>query len=137
MTLTYIYVNSIKFSEKFSITWLFTFDFKVERGYKFSSFHIFLSIITDIDDKIISRANENEEDFSALTERFIDEMHADERALNVLPPDLEPHATRSMDKIILMIMSLFEKGLLLETHSVQNKTALRAPWNGLKLDQKP
>jgi cysteinyl-tRNA synthetase len=67
--------------------------------------------VTDIDDKIIQRANENGEDFHALTSRFIDAMHEDERALNVLPPDIEPHATQSMDKILQMIMALFEHGL--------------------------
>ena len=67
--------------------------------------------VTDIDDKIIRRANENGEHFSALTERFIEAMHDDERALNVLPPDIEPKATQSMDSIIQMIMALFEKGL--------------------------
>ncbi|MBT3812126.1 MAG: cysteine--tRNA ligase, partial [Gammaproteobacteria bacterium] len=45
------------------------------------------------------------------TERFIDAMHDDERALAVLPPDIEPRATKSMDDIILMITGLFEKGL--------------------------
>ena len=84
----------------------------VARYFRYAGFDLtYVRNVTDIDDKIISRANENEEDFSTLTKRFIDEMHADERALNVLPPDLEPHATKSMDKIILMIMSLFEKGL--------------------------
>ncbi len=67
--------------------------------------------VTDIDDKIIQRANANAEDFSRLTERFIAAMHEDERALNVLPPDIEPRATRSMNEIIVMISALFEKGL--------------------------
>ncbi len=66
--------------------------------------------VTDIDDKIIQRANEAGEDFSDLTNRFIDAMHEDERALNVLPPDIEPRATQSMDRIIQMIMALFERG---------------------------
>ena len=67
--------------------------------------------VTDVDDKIIRRANENGEEFSVLTKRFIDAMHKDEHALAVLPPDLEPHATKSMAKIIQMIMALFEQGL--------------------------
>lgn len=62
--------------------------------------------ITDIDDKIIHRANENDEDFHALTERFIDAMHEDERALSVLPPDIEPRATTSISDIIVMIEKL-------------------------------
>ncbi len=67
--------------------------------------------ITDIDDKIIQRANENNEQFSDLTERFIDAMHDDERALAVLPPDLEPRATQSMEDIIKMIQALLDNGL--------------------------
>ena len=66
--------------------------------------------ITDIDDKIIHRANENGEDFHALTERFIDAMHEDEHALFVLPPDIEPRATSSIDAIIAMIQTLIERG---------------------------
>jgi cysteinyl-tRNA synthetase len=67
--------------------------------------------VTDIDDKIIKRAQENNEQIADLTERFIDAMHEDEQALAVLPPDIEPRATKSMDDIILMITGLFEKGL--------------------------
>ncbi len=49
--------------------------------------------ITDVDDKIIKRANENNEAFSVLTERFIACMHEDEKALNIVPPDIEPRAS--------------------------------------------
>ena len=66
--------------------------------------------ITDIDDKIIKRANENDEDFNELTNRFITAMHEDAAALGVLPPDEEPRATSSMDDIINMIKILIEKG---------------------------
>ncbi len=67
--------------------------------------------ITDIDDKIISRAIENNEDIYTLTNRFIDAMHEDEKALGVLTPDLEPRATDSIDQMINMIESLTKKGL--------------------------
>ena len=67
--------------------------------------------ITDIDDKIISRAIENNEDIYALTNRCIDAMHEDEKALGVLTPDLEPRATDSIDQMINMIESLTKKGL--------------------------
>jgi len=66
--------------------------------------------VTDIDDKIIARANENGEDFNELTNRFITAMHEDSEALGVLPPDEEPRATSSMDDIIKMIETLIEKG---------------------------
>jgi cysteinyl-tRNA synthetase len=66
--------------------------------------------ITDIDDKIIRRANENGEPIQELTSRFISIMHEDAAALGVLEPDLEPRATSSMDDIIDMIRTLMEKG---------------------------
>jgi len=66
--------------------------------------------ITDIDDKIIQRANENGENFHALTERFIDAMHEDERALGVQPPSAEPKATDNIEAIISMITQLIDKG---------------------------
>lgn len=65
--------------------------------------------ITDIDDKIINRANENGESLELLTTRFIDAMREDAAALAVLPPDMEPCATTSMNKIIEMIVILVEK----------------------------
>jgi cysteinyl-tRNA synthetase len=66
--------------------------------------------ITDIDDKIIKRASENGEPIDALTGRFITAMHEDAAALGVLPPDLEPRATGSMDDILAMIQTLLDKG---------------------------
>lgn len=66
--------------------------------------------ITDIDDKIINRANENNEDFSELTARFIQAMHEDAAQLGVLPPDEEPRATTSMQQIIDMVQALVNKG---------------------------
>jgi cysteinyl-tRNA synthetase len=66
--------------------------------------------ITDIDDKIINRANENHEAVEALTGRFIMEMNKDADALEVLRPNEEPRATHHMSEIIAMIQSLVEKG---------------------------
>jgi len=66
--------------------------------------------ITDIDDKIIQRANENNEDFHALTERFIAAMHEDTDALGVLRPNDEPKATDNMPAILKMIDTLVDKG---------------------------
>jgi cysteinyl-tRNA synthetase len=65
--------------------------------------------ITDIDDKIIARANENQEDIQDLTARFTALMHEDAAALGILAPDQEPRATTSMDQIIAMIATLIEK----------------------------
>jgi len=66
--------------------------------------------ITDIDDKIIKRALENNESIQSLTTRMIEEMHADETAMNVLRPDMEPKATEHMDDIKHMIETLIAKG---------------------------
>jgi len=67
--------------------------------------------ITDIDDKIIKRAIENGESIDQLTNRFIEAMHEDEKALGILPPDIEPRATESMNEIFYMIETLVEKGI--------------------------
>ncbi len=66
--------------------------------------------ITDIDDKIIRRALENGEPFTQLTQRFIDAMHDDSKALGVLPPDHEPRATDYVGKMLSMIQILIDNG---------------------------
>ncbi len=66
--------------------------------------------ITDIDDKIIARAQQNAEPINELTERFITAMHEDADALGVLHPDFEPRATESMGDILGMIQRLIDKG---------------------------
>jgi cysteinyl-tRNA synthetase len=66
--------------------------------------------ITDIDDKIIKRANENGEGYTALTERFIDFMHEDETRLGIARPDIEPRATAFIDQIVDMNKTLIDKG---------------------------
>ena len=66
--------------------------------------------ITDVDDKIIKRANENNESCEALTERLIGEMHQDFDALNMLRPDFEPRATLHIEEIIDMVERLIERG---------------------------
>lgn len=76
------------------------------RGYEVT----YIRNITDIDDKIIVRANENKESISVLTERYIKAMHEDEAALKVLPPTEEPKATASMGDIISMVQTLIDKG---------------------------
>ncbi|MEI4549894.1 cysteine--tRNA ligase [Pseudoalteromonas spongiae] len=65
--------------------------------------------ITDVDDKIIKRANENGEAIDALTVRMTKAMHEDFDALNMLPADIEPTVTGHMDEIIEMIERLIEK----------------------------
>jgi cysteinyl-tRNA synthetase len=66
--------------------------------------------ITDIDDKILRRADENGEDYTVLTERFITAMHEDAERLGIAPPDAEPRATGHIDDILAMIARLIERG---------------------------
>ncbi len=73
--------------------------------------------ITDIDDKILNRADENGEVYTDLTERFINAMHEDEAQLNVLRPDQEPRATAHMDGIIDMVSQLIEKGFAYQANN--------------------
>jgi cysteinyl-tRNA synthetase len=83
----------------------------VARYFRYAGYELtYVRNITDIDDKIIQRANDNGEDFQQLTARFIDAMHEDELALNVLTPDIEPKATQSIAEIVAMIEALLAKG---------------------------
>ena len=71
---------------------------------------LYIRNITDIDDKIIKRANELNQDINTLTSRFIDAMHEDERLLNVEKPDQEPRATDYIENMISIIQELEKKG---------------------------
>ncbi len=66
--------------------------------------------ITDIDDKIIKRANELGIDCKELTSRVIASMHDDEKLLSVVPPDFEPRVTDHIPEIIDIIQTLVNKG---------------------------
>jgi cysteinyl-tRNA synthetase len=68
-------------------------------GYKVN----YVRNITDIDDKIIKRANENKEEFAALSARFTQAMHEDFAALGLSKPDHEPRATDYIPHMITLI----------------------------------
>ena len=68
--------------------------------------------ITDIDDKIINRANERGEPFHALTGRYIQAMHEDAAALGVLPPDQEPRPRSTCPRSSRMVERLIARGRL-------------------------
>ena len=78
-----------------------------ESGYRVN----YVRNITDIDDKIIRRAAENNESIDALTARFIHAMQEDAAALGVLAPDHEPRATGNVPQMIALIESLIRKGI--------------------------
>ncbi|MTD27021.1 cysteine--tRNA ligase [Erwinia sorbitola] len=82
----------------------------VARYLRYSGYELnYVRNITDIDDKIIKRANENGETIEQLTNRMIAEMHKDFAALNILPPDLEPRATRHIPEIIELVTRLIAR----------------------------
>jgi cysteinyl-tRNA synthetase len=66
--------------------------------------------ITDIDDKIIRRAKENQESESDLTARFIQKMHEDEASLGIQSPDHEPKATDYVSGMVALIEKLIDRG---------------------------
>ncbi|HSH98715.1 MAG: cysteine--tRNA ligase [Methylophilaceae bacterium] len=66
--------------------------------------------ITDIDDKIIKRANENNETIGELTARFITAMDEDAAKLGVMRPDIEPRATDYINGMVSMIEALIANG---------------------------
>jgi cysteinyl-tRNA synthetase len=70
----------------------------------------FVRNITDIDDKIITRAQERDISIHELTQHYIRVMHEDMEALNILPPNYEPRATEHIDAIIRLIKRLLAQG---------------------------
>lgn len=74
-------------------------------GYKVT----FVRNVTDVDDKIIRRAQENNESIDAVTERFLTYMHEDFAALNLVEPDIEPRVTTHMQEIIDLVEQLIAK----------------------------
>ena len=75
-------------------------------GYKVT----FVRNITDVDDKIILKANENGEDPLALAARFADDYNRDMQLLGVMPPDIEPRVSQTMDGIIDLVEKLVANG---------------------------
>ena len=83
----------------------------VNRWLRTSGYEVtYVRNITDIDDKIIKRAQENNETIAQLTQRFIDAMDEDSAKLGVVRPTLEPRATDFVDGMITMISRLIDKG---------------------------
>lgn len=76
------------------------------RGYEVT----YVRNITDVDDKIIKRAREQNEAIDAVTTRFIAFMNEDAAALGVIKPDVEPRATQHIDEMLRMIERLLARG---------------------------
>ena len=83
----------------------------VQRWLRSSGYDVtYVRNITDIDDKIIKRAQENNESTAALTERFIRAMDEDAAALGVQKPNAEPRATEFVPGMLDMISLLQSRG---------------------------
>ncbi len=76
------------------------------RGYDVT----FVQNFTDIDDKIIKRANEEGSDYKTVSEKYIEEFWKDADGLNFRHADIHPKATENIDKIIEIVAGLIEKG---------------------------
>ena len=76
------------------------------RGYKVN----FVQNFTDIDDKIIKRANEEDSDYKTVSEKYIKEFWTDVKGMNVREATTHPKATENIDEIINIIKTLEEKG---------------------------
>ncbi len=76
------------------------------RGYKVK----YVQNITDIDDKIINRANQRGIPVRELADKYTDSYFADMAALNVAPADIYPRATEEIPKIIEVVQGLVDKG---------------------------
>ena len=82
------------------------------RGYKVK----FVQNFTDVDDKIIKKANEEGVTSEQVAQRYIDEYFVDAGGLGVMPADVHPKATETMDEIIDMVKTLVEKGYAYESN---------------------
>ncbi len=76
------------------------------RGYKVN----FVQNFTDIDDKIIRRANEDGTDYKTVSEKYIEEFWTDAKGMNVREATVHPKATENIDEIINIVSTLIEKG---------------------------
>jgi cysteinyl-tRNA synthetase len=88
-----------------------TFDV-IYRYLKFSGYRVeFVRNFTDVDDKIIKKANDEKASCEAITDRYIEEFHRDAETLGLLPPTQEPRATLHIPEIVSLIERLEEKRL--------------------------
>ena len=98
----------------------------VQRWLRASGYRVtYVRNITDIDDKIIRRAQENGETVDAVTARFIAAMDEDAAALGVEKPDHEPRATRYVPQMLDLIRTLTEKKLAYQSPSGDVNFAVR------------
>ena len=90
------------------------------RGYKVN----FVQNFTDIDDKIIRRANEEGTDYKTVSEKYIEEFWVDAKGMNVREATTHPKATENIDEIINIVSTLIEKGY---AYAVENGDVYFSP----------
>ncbi len=87
----------------------------IYRYLKVRGFDVFyVRNFTDVDDKIIAKANETGMTSDEVAEKYIHEFHEDMKSLNMVPPTMEPRATEHVDQIIAIISALIDKGFAYE-----------------------
>jgi cysteinyl-tRNA synthetase len=87
----------------------------VVRYFRFLGYNAtYVRNFTDVDDKIIKRANETNMTSEEVALKFIDEFTKDMTALNALKPDYEPKATEHINEIVELVQDLIEKGYAYE-----------------------
>ena len=85
------------------------------RYLKYVGYHVtYVRNITDIDDKIINKANDEGVDYKVITERYTGSFHDDMLDLGNLPPTYEPKATEHIEGILGIIQKLIDKGFAYE-----------------------
>jgi cysteinyl-tRNA synthetase len=83
----------------------------VRRYFEYKGYKVrFIQNFTDVDDKIINRANEENTNMKEISERYIKEAMFDAESLNVKPASYNPKVTEEIDEVINMISVLIEKG---------------------------
>jgi len=78
---------------------------------------VFVQNFTDIDDKIINRANVENTDYKTIADRYIAEYKTDAKMLSVKDASVHPYATENMDEIIKIITVLIKKGHAYDTEN--------------------
>ncbi|WP_113674587.1 cysteine--tRNA ligase [Vallitalea guaymasensis] len=111
---------------------LIVFD-TVRKYFEYKNYDvIYVSNFTDIDDKIIKKANEEGVDYSEISSKYMKEFLIDSEGLNVKPATIYPKATEEIDDMVKMIEQLIEKGYAYEVNgSVYFETKKFEPYGKL------
>lgn len=89
----------------------------IRRYFKYAGYDVkYVQNFTDVDDKIINRANEEGITAAAVAEKYIAAYFEDVQALNVLPADVHPRVTEHMPEIIELVQMLVDKGVAYEVN---------------------